>query len=222
MESCCECCTKTVTRRTGIGLFLFAVAFLTIGMWLPSFLRHKIDATITDRVTLTQQSMDDYTDAYRVWQDSSQDDAVPYYYKVWVTNCTNPVEVIGGARPVLTEIGPFVYRLYTKRLNVSFDVDDYNRARVFFQKWEYYVYDTENSGPGLVDTETQITTLRMPFQSLVNTPMNQLYQSKPNKHDNFTHWNDYDRLFATRTLRYRVCAHARCTVHIDLHFESCP
>jgi hypothetical protein len=124
------------------------------------------------------------------------------YYKVTVFNCTNPAAVVNGSKPVLEEIGPFVYREYTQRLDVHFDTDELTRERIWFKEWKYYVFAPELSG-GLDDTAVRITTLRMPAQVLKSSMMAMLYTSGTirNIWNNYTAWNDHTRLFDTHTVR---------------------
>ncbi len=59
-----------------------------------------------------------------MWADPTDPDAVALYYHVYVWNVTNPEAVLHGAKPELTEVGPYVYRDMQARFNVSFEQDE--------------------------------------------------------------------------------------------------
>lgn len=45
------------------------------------------------------------TDTYKAWQKT----IFPLYVSIYLFNLTNPDDVVGGGKPVLKEVGPYVY-----------------------------------------------------------------------------------------------------------------
>ncbi|XP_018408784.1 PREDICTED: lysosome membrane protein 2 [Nanorana parkeri] len=56
------------------------------------------------------------TEAYNAWVDPPP----PIYMKFYFFNVTNPLEVLDGEKPVVDEIGPYVYREYRPKENIEF------------------------------------------------------------------------------------------------------
>lgn len=46
------------------------------------------------------------TDQFERWQELPQ----PMHFKSYLFNITNPEEVMAGGKPMMQEIGPYVYR----------------------------------------------------------------------------------------------------------------
>ncbi|MHA2171239.1 MAG: hypothetical protein ACXAB7_15190 [Candidatus Kariarchaeaceae archaeon] len=61
-------------------------------------------------------------------------------YNFW--NLTNPVEFENGSLPVIEEIGPYVYRQYDTKFDVSFNADD---TEVSYKKYTFYEFDAARS-----------------------------------------------------------------------------
>ena len=96
---------------------------------------------------------------------SNQDLAVTY--DLYYFDIQNPAEVLQGAKPVVTEVGPYAFREYFNKFDISWsdagDTVTYNTQR-------YYVFDPERTDPGL-SLQDKIT-LPYPtvigFQYLIN------------------------------------------------------
>lgn len=56
------------------------------------------------------------TEAYDAWANPPP----PIYMEFYFFNVTNPVEVLDGEKPVVDEIGPYVYREYRPKENITF------------------------------------------------------------------------------------------------------
>ncbi|KAL4705682.1 hypothetical protein ACJJTC_018755 [Scirpophaga incertulas] len=70
----------------------------------------------------------------------------PLNFTIRVFNITNAVDVLNGAVPVLNEIGPYVYKLNTKRL-----VKDLLEDQVMYKKLDTFEFDAEASFPNTED-----------------------------------------------------------------------
>ena len=79
-------------------------------------------------------------------------------------NVTNAEDVLKGAKPKLDEVGPFSYREYTVKLNVTF-LDGGNKVK--YRKWEYFVHDPDTSCERCkTPKETKVQVASIPFQSV--------------------------------------------------------
>lgn len=59
-------------------------------------------------------------------------------------NITNPDQVLQGAKPVLQEVGPYIYREHRRKLNMVFSS---NGEEVSFVLYKYFVWDEEANIP---------------------------------------------------------------------------
>lgn len=143
-----------------LGLALIIVAFT-----VPPIIDKKLADGIKDATTLTVQSRNENSLSYRTFVDSLDPDAVPTYMKHFLYNLTNPEDFLNGDKPKFVELGPWVYRKVTKRVNVEFNRDTMGDYTVSFNPVQYYLFDAEQTAPGL-SHETPITTLNVVFQIL--------------------------------------------------------
>ena len=87
------------------------------------------------------------TQAWTRWSDSSDaanaNSIVTDTVYLW--NVTNMPQVLNGSKPVLEQVGPYVFETYYKMLNVSFFNDTEGREVVQFKKWSWNVFDESAS-----------------------------------------------------------------------------
>lgn len=76
--------------------------------------------------------------AYNMWKSTP----VPLSLKLYVFNLTNPEDFQNGSKPVLQEVGPYVWREYHKKQNVTFHPND----TVTYLQQRWWVWDQEASG----------------------------------------------------------------------------
>nr|AMY96569.1 class B scavenger receptor [Portunus trituberculatus] len=76
--------------------------------------------------------------AYDMWKATP----VPLSLKLYVFNLTNPEEFKNGSKPVLDELGPYVWREYHKKQNVTFHPND----TVTYLQQRWWVWDQHASG----------------------------------------------------------------------------
>jgi hypothetical protein len=70
-------------------------------------------------------------------------------------NLTNPSDVVKGSKPEYTEIGPYIYREYTTKYNISFSS---NREEVTYKQYPTYIFESEMSHPSCTP-EDNITNI---------------------------------------------------------------
>ncbi|XP_050701794.1 protein croquemort-like isoform X2 [Eriocheir sinensis] len=76
--------------------------------------------------------------AYDIWRVTP----VPMFLRFYFFNITNPEEFAAGGKAALQEVGPYCYREYHEKQNVSFHGND----TVTFLQQRWWVWDAETSG----------------------------------------------------------------------------
>ncbi|XP_078083209.1 scavenger receptor class B member 1 isoform X2 [Mustelus asterias] len=75
--------------------------------------------------------------AYTMWRDVP----VPFYMSVYFFEVKNPQEILRGERPVLEQRGPYVYREYRQKNNITF----HNNYTVSYREYRRYHFCPERS-----------------------------------------------------------------------------
>jgi lysosome membrane protein 2 len=151
----CGFCTPQRLKWSSVGLTVFALALIGIAVWVPPVILKALDDGIKDVVILTPQSKADNSDGYRLWADWTDANAVPVYYNVYMQNTTNAEDVLQGAVPNVVEVGPYAFREYRMKLNVSFQPDPITgKDTIKYKEWIYYVFDSAKSKGQLSDVVT--------------------------------------------------------------------
>eukprot|EP00697_Spironema_sp_BW2_P014722 gnl/Spiro4/524_TR287_c0_g2_i1.p1 gnl/Spiro4/524_TR287_c0_g2~~gnl/Spiro4/524_TR287_c0_g2_i1.p1 ORF type:complete len:536 (+),score=110.66 gnl/Spiro4/524_TR287_c0_g2_i1:143-1750(+) len=140
-----------------------AVLFLLIGIGGPPFIQSQIKAGVEKQLRLD----DPNGPGFSLFQDWNQTaDKVPPTYKTFnFWNLTNAEDWIAGrAKPRVSLCGPYSYREYKTRFNITWSED---RDIIQFRTWERYVYDPATSCPTCDPDNDLITTLNMPLQGVL-------------------------------------------------------
>ncbi|XP_077132234.1 lysosome membrane protein 2 [Ranitomeya variabilis] len=94
----------------------------------------------------------------------------PIYMQFYFFNVTNPLEVLGGEKPVVDEIGPYTYREYRPKENVEFLR---NGTEVFAVNPKTYIFEPNKSvGDPKVDL---VRTINIPIVTLLEMTRNNKY-----------------------------------------------
>lgn len=104
--------------------------------------------------------------AFPVWQSTCSSEAPHVHFDIYVFDVANPKEAALGAKPILVERGPYAYREFSVKHNVTFSADG---DTVSYCEQKYFRFDPERSAPGLRPTD-KVTTLSLPFIGLLNNP----------------------------------------------------
>ncbi|XP_066055722.1 scavenger receptor class B member 1 isoform X1 [Chamaea fasciata] len=102
-------------RRLSVGLGLAGVACALLGGCLlllgPVIVRQQV----IKNVRINPSSI-----SFQMWKDIP----VPFYLSVHFFEVLNPKEILQGAKPVLGQRGPYVYREYRNKTNITFHDND--------------------------------------------------------------------------------------------------
>lgn len=161
----CGCCTYRRLQFTAVVFSFFGIALLLLSTWLPGAIEDKVNKNIDDYVFLSPESAASNSDGWRAWSNWADPDSLPVYYKVYAFNLTNPEEFYQGAKPNLTEHGPYVFREYKIRYNTSFSVDEDSHEILNYQEWVYYTFQRDMTDPSL-SPDDKFTFVNLPLHAV--------------------------------------------------------
>jgi hypothetical protein len=148
-------------------LLTFMIVALFVAIIFPLVMYKIIDSGINDSVIIDSTS----ATSYETWQTNTAGSGltdVQINYIVYFFDLQNPAEVLAGQQPVVVEVGPYAYREYYYKFDISWSDDG---DTVTYNNYRYYLFDADNSGPGL--TEHDEILLPYPtvlgFQYLLST-----------------------------------------------------
>eukprot|EP00803_Ostreobium_quekettii_P000329 evm.model.scf_1109.2 EVM.evm.TU.scf_1109.2 scf_1109:16382-23924(+) len=100
------------------------------------------------------QAAEDY---YGRFLNNTNEGSTPSYVRFWMFNITNLDEVHKGAKPNVTEMGPYTYRAYFENFGVEFDY----AGMMSYRGYTKYIFQPDLS-PGVAENDT-VVTLNLPF-----------------------------------------------------------
>lgn len=157
---CCGGCNRQSPYFMVMGLMYAALLSAVI---FPPILYSLVDSGIASSVVI------DSTDAasYEAWRTNVGSEDVIIDYKTYFFDIVNPDEILKGAKPIVTQVGPYSYREYFEKFNISWTDDG---DTVQFENWRYYVKNEATTAPGLTfeDNITLPYSTSLGFQYLMS------------------------------------------------------
>ncbi|WIA16356.1 hypothetical protein OEZ85_013054 [Tetradesmus obliquus] len=141
-------CSAAALACLSIGVLVIAA-----GLILPSQIDRKLQAGVLEAILWTPQSPPATDARYR---NNTAPGAPPAYFRVWLFNITNLHDVRQGAKPILEQVGPYVYRGYHERHQVMWSAD----GRVHFKDHTYFKLDSNLTA---ADPDAPIATFNLPL-----------------------------------------------------------
>ncbi|XP_067163169.1 scavenger receptor class B member 1 [Apteryx mantelli] len=115
-------------RRAAVGLALAGAVFAVLGICLLVAGPVIVKEQVVKNVRIDPSSI-----AFGMWKDIP----VPFYFSVHFFEVMNPQEVLQGAKPVVNQRGPYVYREFRYKTNITFHNNDtvsfLEYRKLFFQ-----------------------------------------------------------------------------------------
>ncbi|XP_029881923.1 scavenger receptor class B member 1 isoform X2 [Aquila chrysaetos chrysaetos] len=115
-------------RRVSVGLGLAGAACALLGVSLL-----LVGPLIIKEQVIKNVRIDPSSISFSMWKDIP----VPFYMSVHFFEVLNPKEVLQGAKPVLNQRGPYVYREFRYKTNITFHDNDtvsfLEYRKLFFQ-----------------------------------------------------------------------------------------
>ncbi|XP_076053206.1 protein croquemort-like [Oratosquilla oratoria] len=145
-----DCCSKTAAIMGGFS-FVFGVAMLAGGY------DAMFNAILKQNMAIVEGSR-----SFDIWRETP----MPVYLRVFFFNLTNPYDFeTHGAKPILQEVGPYVFSEYHMKEDVTFHE---NHTVSFFQKRWWYWEQEMSGNNSLDDVLTLVNTV--PVSAAFSTP----------------------------------------------------
>lgn len=139
---------KTKFDRNVCYLSSCLIFVLLVGIIFPVVLMKIVDSGINKTVII------DSTDApsYETWQTNAHGDGadVDIGYNVYIFDTQNVADLLQGAKPVVVERGPYAYKEYYNKFDITWSNDG---EHVTYTNQKYFIFDPENTGPGLSEDD---------------------------------------------------------------------
>ncbi|MFX0017266.1 MAG: hypothetical protein ACFFBT_07600 [Promethearchaeota archaeon] len=123
-----------------IILLAFGVALMPTGFLLHNFIQTEIEKGIAEEIRIPGPN----DPGYNEWISNDYPDAIPEYRKFYMWNLSNPAQFLTGNRPILEEIGPYVFREYTTKYEVSYSA---KLDEVTYKQYSTYRFQPDMSAP---------------------------------------------------------------------------
>ena len=139
---------------TGICCLLPLVLAVLVACLIPRHINKALGGGIKNRIIWSEDSP---SDTYARYSRDDQPDDPLVQTDFYLLNVTNLEAVKAGSKPVLQQLGPYLYKKHTVKQNIFFD----SRGRMRFTRDEFYTELPSNSlFPSLDDV---VTTVNIPL-----------------------------------------------------------
>jgi len=146
------------TKRQALECAVFSVMVLSLflAIIVPMIVYSFVDNQINSQVVVDSPN----APSYDTWQTNANNDDVTINYDLYYFDLQNEDAVLQGAQPIVTEVGPYAFREYYNKFDISWTDDG---DTVTYNTQRYYVFDPENTDPGL-SLSDKIT---LPYPSVI-------------------------------------------------------
>ncbi|KAL0966208.1 hypothetical protein UPYG_G00292320 [Umbra pygmaea] len=156
-----------MTRRScaiyGVGIVCAHLLIIGIGLVVAQVFQTLIHNRLKKEITLTEGSR-----VFETWKNPPP----PVFMQFFFFNITNPDEFLTGSKPVVSQVGPYTYREYRPKENVTFVK---NGTMVSAYQPKTFVFLPKRSvGDPEMDN---ITTINIPAVAVMNKVKDSFFRS---------------------------------------------
>ncbi|XP_031567524.1 lysosome membrane protein 2-like [Actinia tenebrosa] len=139
--------------RKVIILFLSGAMLVSFGVVLKVIVNKIFKSELKSQLVI---SPDNSSLRYREWKFPT----VPIHIEFYLFDIINELEVRQGGLPCVKQRGPYSYREFLDKKNITFDSE---RTKVSYNEEKTYVFDKELSCPSCDPFKDNITTINIPY-----------------------------------------------------------
>uniref|UniRef100_A0A8C7D3R0 Lysosome membrane protein 2 n=1 Tax=Oncorhynchus kisutch TaxID=8019 RepID=A0A8C7D3R0_ONCKI len=156
-----------MTRRScaiyGVGIVCASLLIIGIGLVVTQVFQTLIHNRLKKEITLTEGSR-----VFETWKNPPP----PVFMQYFFFNVTNPDDFLVGAKPIVSQVGPYTYREYRPKENVTF-VDNGTRVSAYQPKTFVFLPERSVGDPDY----DMITTINIPAVAVMNKVKDSFWKS---------------------------------------------
>ncbi|XP_029548289.1 lysosome membrane protein 2 [Salmo trutta] len=156
-----------MTRRScaiyGVGIVCASLLVIGISLIVAQVFQTLIHNRLKKEITLTEGSR-----VFETWKNPPP----PVFMQYFFFNVTNPDDFLDGAKPIVSQVGPYTYREYRAKENVTF-VDNGTRVSAYQPKTFVFLPERSVGDPD----DDMITTINIPAVAVMNKVKDSFWKS---------------------------------------------
>ncbi|XP_013994409.1 lysosome membrane protein 2 [Salmo salar] len=156
-----------MTRRScaiyGVGIVCASLLVIGISLTVAQVFQTLIHNRLKKEITLTEGSR-----VFETWKNPPP----PVFMQYFFFNVTNPDDFLVGAKPIVSQVGPYTYREYRAKENVTF-VDNGTRVSAYQPKTFVFLPERSVGDPD----DDMITTINIPAVAVMNKVKDSFWKS---------------------------------------------
>lgn len=139
-------------------LFTVGVVLIMIGGTFYPIIDRAIQDKINEKLVLNPDST-----GYAAWKAPGKEPGVPIYMQFFIFDVVNFKEVQQGAKPYLEQKGPYSYREYREKQNITWDSEN---STVSYNERTWFIFDPETSCRKCDPFNDHVHTINLPLITL--------------------------------------------------------
>ncbi|MBD3211208.1 MAG: hypothetical protein GF311_01275 [Candidatus Lokiarchaeota archaeon] len=116
--------TSNMLRKKNIKRYVaicsLGVILISAGVALPIVIQNLINDGLSEQIVVPSSTDPNYDH----WTSNNYEGAPEEYYTYYLWNLTNPEQYLSGENPLYEEIGPFKFRAFKYKYDITFQADD--------------------------------------------------------------------------------------------------
>ncbi|KFM67984.1 Lysosome membrane protein 2, partial [Stegodyphus mimosarum] len=129
-----------------VGVLLLVIGIVALSIF-PSILKAKIEQNLV---------LEEGKEAYEKWKKTP----IPVTFKVFIFNITNPKEIANGSRPLVSEVGPYVFKQLRSKDVLRWD--EVEKTVTYNDIKQYHFVPSLSA-----DMSEKIYSLNLPLQGII-------------------------------------------------------
>ncbi len=148
-----------IKANAGGLILLIGISFFATGLFVNAWIQGEIDNGMAQQIIVPDPEDNNFEE----WRSNKYEGAIPFYTNFYMWNLTNPSEYYAGGKPKFEEVGPYSFRQYSTKYNVTYNSD---KTMVSYNEYSTYEFDAGRSG--LRNLNDKITNINPGYLGVLN------------------------------------------------------